>query len=144
MCRRIVFDVEASDSVENLKAKIHDKEGYPIDQQRLIFDGKELEDAKTLSDYDITKDGTIHLIIKLRGGMQISVKTLAGEILNFDVEPSDSVESLQEKIAESKAWPAQGQRLIFDGKPLENTKTLAECKIDENSLIYVVLTLRGG
>jgi ubiquitin len=66
--KTVTIDVEEGESIEDVKAKISEKEGIPPEQQRLIFGGQQLQDAKTLQDYDVGDDATLHLVLRLRGG----------------------------------------------------------------------------
>jgi len=99
--KTVSIEVEEGESIEDVKAKISEKEGIPPEQQRLIFGGQQLEDAKTLEDYGVGDDDTFHLVLRLRGGLKQLLRKITGQA-PFEVDESFVFDQIVDDISDDE------------------------------------------
>lgn len=128
--------VEGTTSNKEAKSRIQDKEGIPPEQQRLFYGGKELEHCHTLKDYNIESLSTLHLGVT----RTIYVMAPTGKKTGLDVLPSYSIEKVKKKIYDNEKIPPDEQHLTFDGKEMENGRTLNDYNIEKESTIHLIST----
>ena len=139
--KSITVIVESCDTIEKVKEEIQALERIPSHQQSLVYSGIQLEDDKTISDYNIPGGSTITLHVPQRVRMKVSVETLAYKTITLDVFPTDTIKSLKSIIQDSEGIPVAQQHIFMSGKHLEDRKELCHYNVLESTVLSLGLFL---
>ncbi len=153
--KTITVPVESAVTIRQVKEKVQAQEKIPIGEQRLIYSGNNLEDGKTIGDYDIPKEATLYLIANASSAsstvvkpgvatMQVTVKTSATETVLFSVNKTTKVSELKKMIADKTGMAAATQNLFRGQKALTDDHTLEQEEVGDGTLVTVVVQVRGG
>lgn len=138
------LEVDGCDTFADIKAKIHDKENIPVDRQRLVYAGKQVDDGSTLADFHIRSECTLHLALCRSGRMQVYVQTWIGVTISLEVEPSDTIRHIKAKIQENMGILPDQQGLTFAGKQLDDNATLLDLNIPNESALFLFPRFHGS
>jgi ubiquitin C len=139
----VALDVEASDTIANVKAKVHEKEGIPPDEQYLFSDeqhGEELKSDHTLSDHNVTDGFSVYCHRGPRR-FQIRVRTLTGKNFIIDVSERDTVYSVKTQIEKNVRVSPTNQRIKLGNIELANTRTLSDCGIQHDATLQLLVKM---
>ncbi|ELT97674.1 hypothetical protein CAPTEDRAFT_147724 [Capitella teleta] len=138
--KTITIDVEGSETIESVKEKINAKDGTPVERQRVIYAGKLLRNDLTVDDFDIKRECNIQMLI-FSQSFQVFVKTCTGKTITIDVDRSETIESVKEKINAKDGTPVQRQKLRYAGKFLRNDLTVDDFDIKRECTIQMLSPL---
>ncbi|XP_077251977.1 polyubiquitin-like [Tasmannia lanceolata] len=138
--KKVTLEVMSGDTVQNVKAKIQEKEGIPSEQQTLIYAGRSLEDSQTLGAYNIPIEATLNIAIRPREEMQIFIKMPTGESIALDVKAWYTVRVIKDMIESMVGVLSNKHRLVYSGKQLEDHRTLLEYNIQRKATLSMKST----
>jgi ubiquitin C len=130
------INISPFETVYEIKSKINSIEKIPINNQNLFYFGKLLENSKNISFYSIENNSLIHLIEQTKGGIEIFIHNSNGTTINLDVEPTETIESIKNKIFIKENIPLNNQELIIKGEKMENEKKLDEYNLDSEISLF--------
>ena len=142
--------ISSAKSVNSIKDELKSIIGINPSCYKLKYRSKILDDNIIFSEYEINENSTLDIFVPLNGGgneggtKQIFIKTLQGKTMTLEVTDDDTIASVKQKIFEKENIPQDQQRLVFNGKQLEDNMTIGDYNIQADANIHLVLRLRGG
>jgi hypothetical protein len=135
------LEVQSGDIVETLQARITEELGVPPDAQKLVYRGKSMAAGKRLEEYNVPVGGMIHLVMKLKASINISIRIMTGKVLPFDLNPAlrvrDVISMVQEILAHELA--DKPRCLNFQGRRLDPESSMTEHGIPDRAVLYMIL-----
>ena len=135
----IIIDYELINTIYDIKNEICSIIPLDITNFKLKYNGRVLHDDETVVNFS-----TLFICGQLLGGKQIFIKTLQGKSITLSIADEDTIESVKQKIFEKEGIPIDQQRLVFNGKQLEDNQTIGSYGLEDSSSVHLVLRLRGG
>jgi ubiquitin C len=158
--KTITFNIGQTETIKALKSKLQDQQDIPIALQHLIYDGKEIENDRTLAYYNIQSQARLYLVLRLsptghvrKEGyppqksqnegdiIKIIIRTLTGKTFWFNMNRNETIGALMSKIEDQEGIPIVQQRLIYKAEQLENYRTLAFYDIQHQTTVHLVMRL---
>ncbi|EKX46311.1 hypothetical protein GUITHDRAFT_40724, partial [Guillardia theta CCMP2712] len=137
----VAVSVPSSSTVSALKKIVAEKESIPVEKQRIIYAGKELDDASTLAESEVESGAQMFVVVRTAKGLQIHVKTLKDRFFIINADQTTTVLDVKHRVAEQDSqWEVTRQRMIFQGKELLDSKLIVNCGLhDETPTVHLVM-----
>ena len=131
----ITLEIKPSDTIQNVKTKIQDKEGISPDQYDVFFGGQQLKDDHIVAEYNIPKRSTLNMVLRLRRRIFIMNPSTSNETISLEVQQSDTIEDVKAEIQNKMGIPVEHQHLRIADQQLEDDCTLSDYNVHEESII---------